>query len=402
MVRLGVDAKVNQFFDLAMTELAQHVLLPGATGTGKTTTLRRLADGTLASGWGVVVMDCKGSPALHAVAMSLARRYDLKFSAVQPDDPKSKGYNPCSGDAPTVANKLVGAFTYGANAEIYKLSALEVIPVIVRALIATGEPVTLDALYETLSRGGLAQLGRRIDDEALRNRVVSLESRDGLGANSFDGLRKRFGALIEGKFGELFHKTPVVDWDKALATPSVTYLGLSALASSEDVELMGRVYLQDIKQACFRRLQLIAEGVDITPVLLIIDEFAALREPAQVVDLLLQAREALMPVVISTQYLPQLPEVRQPLLQAGLLIVHRVASVDAEALAAEFGTRTVPEPTSQVDYETGETLKGSIRMVDKYHVHPNEFRDLAVGVVAIRARQTNRRKIVKVLREEAA
>ena len=50
-----------------------------------------------------------------------------------------------------------------------------------------------------------------------------------------------------------------------LAEPSVTYIALSALASSEDVELMGRVIAQDLKQVCSRRIRDIARGAQVVP-----------------------------------------------------------------------------------------------------------------------------------------
>src|SRR6202022_1847002 len=110
----------------------------------------------------------------------------------------------------------------------------------------------------------------------------------------------------------------------------------------------------------------------------IFDEFAALKEPEQISDLLLQARDARISVVMATQFLPQDPPVRQPALGAGVLIAHGLAHDDAEQIAKELGTRKVPFNTAQVDYETGESPKGSVRMVDEFNVHPNELRTMPV------------------------
>jgi signal recognition particle GTPase len=41
--------------------VARHIFLPGASGSGKTNTIACIADGVLASGHGVVIVDCKGS-----------------------------------------------------------------------------------------------------------------------------------------------------------------------------------------------------------------------------------------------------------------------------------------------------------------------------------------------------
>ena len=164
-VRLGIDAAGGRPFDLELPdELAMHTFLPGLSGSGKTTTLSRLADGALFNWHGVIFVDCKGGD-LGETARMLAERYDVPFLLVDPDDPETLGYNPCSGDAATVANKIVGAFSYGPNAEIYKNIAMEAIPVVVRGLMAAGDDVTLASVYGAFSAPGHGQ------DRAAHRRV---------------------------------------------------------------------------------------------------------------------------------------------------------------------------------------------------------------------------------------
>ena len=401
-IRLGLDNETRRPLDLELPELAQHVFLPGASGSGKTTTLTRLADGALANGYGVVIVDCKGGD-LGGVAGRLAATHGVPFHIVDPDDPDTLGYNPCSGDAASVANKLVGAFTFSPAAEIYKNIGMESIPVVVRGLQAAGERVTLEAVYEAFGTRGMERLAHRVEDERIRDRLLNLGDRDGdrAGKAGHSGLQHRLGALLEGKFGDLFRATAErsLDWDRALSEPAVTYVALSTMASSEDVELMGRVIAQDLKQVCARRLRALGRGERLLPALAIFDEFAALREAEQIVDLLLQARQALMPTVISVQYIPESVPVRKSVLGAGLIVAHRVEGEDAEAVATQFGTRRANEPTHQVNYETGESQMGSIRRVEKFNVHPNELRNFRPGQAAVRSVARQRYSIVQVHRE---
>jgi hypothetical protein len=399
-IRLGLDAESRRPFDLDLAELAQHVFLPGASGSGKTTTLTRLADGALAAGYGVVIVDCKGG-GLGGVARMLAVRYGVPFHLVDPDaldgsPDGSLGYDPCWGDPASVGNKLVGAFTYTGAAEVFKDAALEAIPLIVRALMAAGEPVTLKRLYDALGKGGMGNLARRVE-HPLRGELEVLDRTGGVGQSGYIGLQRRLGALRQGKFGELFTAQPALDWEGVLATPSVTYLVLRATASSEDVDLMGRLIAQDLKQACARRFRQLENGETLTPVLAIFDEFAALREAEQIVDLLLQARQALMPTVVSVQYLPESIPIRGAVLGAGLLLAHRVAGPDAEEVATQFGTRRTAEVTNQIDFESGFSEKGSIRQVEQFIVHPNQLRNLQPGQAAVRSVAGQRNAIVRVL-----
>jgi len=309
------------------------------------------------------------------------------------------GYDICGGDAAGIANKIIGAFKFEGAAEIYKNVAMEVMPVMCRALRASGSPVTLDALYDSLGKGGLANLGRHPGAEQYRKRLDALDAAGGVSAEGYIGLQKRFGALMEGKFGDLFRQRPALDWDDVTRRPGITYLALSATAASEDVDLFGRVITQDLKQLCDRRMRAIERGEAVVPLLVIYDEFAALNEAEQIVALLLQARQARVSVVIATQYLPEEIPIRVPALSAGVLIVHRLAHDDAEQLSKEMGTHTVPLTTQQIDYTTGESEKGSVRIVDEFNVHPNVIRELPTGTAAVYSRPTERRALVKIYRD---
>jgi hypothetical protein len=395
MIRLGIATDDGRPFDLGVDDIAQHVFIPGASGTGKTTTLVRLADGALAAGYGVIIIDCKGV-GLGGEARTLATRHDVPFTVVDPQDTSSVGYDPCSGDAPTIANKLIGAFSFSGEAEIYKQVAMEVIPVICRAMVASGVGITLDAIYDALGKGGLARLGRGDGAEEYRDRLEDMEHSGGVGTAGYVGLQKRLGALMEGTFGELFRKRPALDWREEMREPRVTYLSLSSTAASEDVELFGRVITQDLKQVCDQRMRAIERGEEPIPVLVIYDEFAALREARQVIDLLLQARQARVPLVVATQYLPEEVAIGKPVLSAGVLIVHRVEAEDADLIAAQFGTHTTTALTAQVNYETGESEKGSVRWVEEYEMHPNVLKELPVGMAAVFARRTGRKTVVRI------
>jgi hypothetical protein len=277
--------------------------------------------------------------------------------------------------------------------------------VLIRGLRAAGEPVTLEALYGVLYAGGMVGLTRRVPDtqQVLRERIRELSDRHAPYPAAFAGMRGRFGALLEGQYGELLNVAPGDDaatvFDVTAAFTSgggMTYISLPVLEAAEDVELMARVLAQDIKQVAAAR---IARG-ETGYALLVLDEFAGLREASQLDDLLLQAREARISCVVSTQFLPNLndaPGLRQALLSTGLFIGHQISPEDADIVAALFGTKKAIEVTHQVDYAIGTSEKGSMRRVDEYRVHPNELRDLKQGMAAVRIEPGTRRiAIVRV------
>ena len=398
-IRLGIDRESRRPFDLRPEELQQHVFLPGASGSGKTTTIGRLANGVLGLGCGVVIVDCKGGDLKETAAM-LASRWRVPFALVDSDDPQSIGYDPCTGDAADIANKLIGVFSYSPQAEIYKNVAMTVIPLLVRAMQAgEDQPITLNRLAEALIPGRMRQIGHFAGEPYQRELDIMADER-GVIAEGIAGLRVRFTALTQGKFGPLFNAgdegKPVLDWPEVLSSPSVTYVNLPATAASEDVELMGRIVAQDLKQQCAKRVRALAERQPVVPMLIIFDEFAALREAEQVVDLLLQARQAQMPAVVSTQYIPEKLNIRQAVLQAGLIIAHRLEATDAETIAAQFGTRRKFDYTVQIDQRVGPTGLGSVHRVDAYNVHPNDLRDMKRGYAAVRSVFRDESSIVQV------
>jgi hypothetical protein len=118
------------------------------------------------------------------------------------------------------------------------------------------------------------------------------------------------------------------------------------------------------------------------------------------VDLLLHARQAHAPLVVATQFLPEEVPILRPVMSAGILIVHRLEAEDAEKVAAQFGTHTTPMLTAQVDYETGLRQRGSVRWVEEFNFHPNDLKELPVGMAAVYARPTKRRMLVQVHRTE--
>jgi hypothetical protein len=388
-IRLGMDRESRRPFVLKSEELMQHVFLPGASGSGKTTTIATLGHAVTTIGFGVVIVDCKGGGGLRHAAQGLATRFKRPLHIVDVTDPESVGYNVCTGDAADISNKLVGMFSFGSGgAEFYRLVSMMVIPLLIRAMEKAGETVTLASLTEALIPGRLRQIAHRAGEPYARELTALIEDRNAI-SDGIAGLRVRLSALLNGKFQPLLRAgdegRPVLDWELALATPNVVYINLPATAASEDVELLGRVVAQDLKQQCAKRITAIRSGQSLAPALVVFDEFAALKEAEQIVDYLLQAREAHLPTVVSTQYIPETLSIRQAVLQSGIIIAHRVEAGDAEVIAAQFGTRVRWEASLQIDQLAGPTGLATAREQNAYRVNPNELRELRRGYAAVRS-----------------
>ncbi|HLZ30020.1 MAG TPA: type IV secretion system DNA-binding domain-containing protein [Chloroflexota bacterium] len=378
----------HQQFWLGLAELERHVTVIGTTGSGKTTTLGRLMDAAMTARWSVLVVDAKGGR-LANVCAALGTVHALPARVWLPGHPASWSYDLCAGEPTAVGNRLVGAFEHGRDGQVYRNLSQALVPMAARALLNSGQACTLDSLRFSLDEAHLAGLARREADVAIKAEMIAM-LQDPLHRRALSGLVGRFRSLRYGVFGPwLLPSDHTLDLADCLRAPGVTYLGLPATAASEDVALVGRVLIQHLKQLAYAGLWSDAPH----PGLVVFDEFASLGEAVQLVDLLLQAREARLAVVISTQQLPKEPVLRKALLGAGVLGVHQVgAPEDAEAMARALGTRSGTEIVRQIQLgPTGPLARRLLRGRESFLVTPDQIVRLPVGQAAVSVRFAQQR-----------
>ena len=126
--------------------------------------------------------------------------------------------------------------------------------------------------------------------------------------------------------------------------------------------------------------------------LIVVDEFATLHEAEQLVDLLLQAREARLALVVSSQFIPRAAALRHAVLGAGALVVHQLGSADdADLIARTLGTRTAVEVARQLQLTPSASMRRLLRPAAAYLVSPDELRRLAIGQAVVCVRHGQQR-----------
>jgi hypothetical protein len=379
---------VDSRFWLGLADLEHHLTVIGTTGSGKTTTLGRLMDAAMTAGWSVLVVDAKGGR-LANVCTALGAAHGRPARVWLPGHPASWTYDICAGDANAIGNRLVGAFEHGHDGQVYRNLSQALVPLAARSLIESGQACTLDSLRFSLDEAHLAGLARRVTDVTVKAELVAM-LQDGLHRKALSGLTGRLRSLRYRAFGPwLLPSDHTVDLAESLRSPALTYLGLPATAASEDVALVGRVLIQHLKQVAYAGLW----SDQPSPGLVIFDEFASLGEAVQLIDLLLQAREARLAVVVSTQQLPKEPVLRKALLGAGALGIHQVgAPEDADAIARALGSRTGTEIVRHIQLgPTGPIVRRMLRNRESFLISPDQLSRLPVGQMAICVRFAQQR-----------
>jgi hypothetical protein len=368
-----------QRFWLGLAELQRHATLIGTTGSGKTTTLGRLMHAAMSMGWPVIVVDAKGGQ-LATACQALGQLHAVPSRVWLPGHPSSWTYDPCGGEPTAIGNRLVGAFDHGREGQVYRNLAQALVPMAAASLVESGQACTLDTLRFSLDAAHLAGLARRVTDAAIKAELVSMLE-DDLHRRALSGLVGRLRSLRYGAFGRcLLPSERTIELAECLRP---------ATAASEDVALVGRVLIQHLKQVAYAELWSSEPHVG----LIVFDEFASLGEAVQLVDLLLQAREARLAVVVSTQQLPKEPVLRKGLLSAGLLLAHQIgAPEDGDAVARALGTRSGTEIVRHIQLgPAGPFARRWLRPRDSFLIGPDQLARLDIGQVAICVRLAQQR-----------
>jgi hypothetical protein len=171
----------------------RHVLIVGATGSGKTVSARRwLLARVLGDGSGVLVCDPKGDRGLEEDLRQVARVVGRPFVVFDPRDPKTDRWNPLwSNDIGAVVSRLVAPIAAGEGNARYYADLLQIhLGTVASALRAAGLwpanlPLLLDAAqlghYDRLlgavrdRHGGQAEITRRLREH--RDVITTPEAR---------------------------------------------------------------------------------------------------------------------------------------------------------------------------------------------------------------------------------
>ncbi len=376
------------FVSRGTTMSGSHVLIPGATGAGKTTSLAALlVDYVARSGFGAVILEAKTDASLLDAARRAAASRGARFHLFTPDGPGR--YDPLShGDVDERSERLLAVESWGsADASFYRQAASPFLRLVIRALDSSTEPVTLSAVARHCDPDELENLASRLDDPDLAGEVgLSVAALRGDQQRAVGGLRARLQNLASSEVsrrwlgppdgGEGFELRGIID------RREVAYFRFDTDRTGNVGRAVAQMVLLDLGAAASARM---GSGAG---TFVGIDEFGALEAPA-LERLFTRGRAAGFSVALGTQTLADLSAAGQGVRERvgatiSAIICHRIGEQgDAEWVAQLIGAVPTWQNTVRTDGLGRPTPEGTRTRGYRFEVNPSQLQRLGRGEACV-------------------
>ncbi|WP_044641379.1 type IV secretory system conjugative DNA transfer family protein [Risungbinella massiliensis] len=393
-VILGLDAD-NQPITLLDKEANMHSYISGATGAGKTNTIRIILESAIRRGKPCIIIDGKGDLGFMEEIRELAEFYNRDFQGFSYTG-KTK-YNPLRrGNYTELKDKLIAIEEW--TEPYYKRAAERYLQLVFKILQLAGRTIDLQTVQDMLTQKNLMEVLKSKDMKHVNKDQINVmkeyvNTLDSNHKNALDGLKDRLALLTESDVGPLFHETgdgdgDVIDLFEAIKQKKVIHMALSGLSYSSFTPALGAMIVEDLKSVAAA----VGEHGWIDHIYVVLDEFN-LFAGENVVNMINKSRSVGFCCLMATQELADLQAgggeelIGQVIGNTNVKIVHRQdVPSSAEYMAEVVGTVKVADKTTTTTATLFGALSsgvGSVRTIEEYRIHPNTLKTLRQGQAVV-------------------
>ncbi|WP_158500835.1 type IV secretion system DNA-binding domain-containing protein [Spiroplasma kunkelii] len=351
---------LNNKYGIPKTNLSQHTILVGTTGSGKTTTLMFLVKQlTQLFKQTTIIIDGKGD-------------IDL-INKVKQQDPNAfiweiggtTKYNPFgSKNSVVLSDKIMSVFDF--SEPYYQNIANNYLLLLLDTLLNNNIAISFDNLVKYFP---IKQLEKIIH---FNNNNISLLSN--FSEKDINGLYNQlsiYNKQLNASFDKDNNLLELITKHKTILF-SINSLMYPKLAGS-----VAKIIIQDLKE--LTTLKPVNQKINI-----VLDEFNVFASET-IINLINKSRSFNYQCFLSFQTINDLKTNNMNLTDTifgnvNSIVCHNIKDPNtAEYVASVFGTQETEKLTRQLDFKNNTTNMGSVRSVDEFVVHPNDLKTLKIG-----------------------
>lgn len=437
-VLIGID-ELGKPYNMKNGEINQHMLCVATTGGGKTVLLLGYIEDALRRNKPVIFVDGKGDVKTADDIQGICDKYGVKFHVFS--DTNNLTYNPIrNGNKTVIKDKLMNILEW--SEQFYMNQSENLLQNIIgfiddynfnRDLETVAKYLDEEAVRNVLENDLVEKVTKVkkkkkvelvksdsavedafFEDDAKSEEIIEVEEeikttepserakeyenkffgRYGEKLSAFagvEGLRTQIYTLLDSEVGELFQeKEGGIDLVEIAEKREVILFSMDGMKYQRFLNKLARLVILDINYLVSERY-----GRKEDPVLSIYDEFAKYGTP-DIVDTINKSRSAGFECIIATQTLADINKIEAGLVEQIIGNCNTYAfgwsndDYTIEKMINTLGTYQDDDITYQIE-KYGHSLKridmkaekGTMRSVNKFHIHPSQIRGFKTGEFAI-------------------
>ncbi|WP_426605996.1 type IV secretory system conjugative DNA transfer family protein [Spiroplasma endosymbiont of Glossina fuscipes fuscipes] len=373
---------LNNKYGIPKTNLTQHTLLVGTTGSGKTTTLMQIIkELRFKFRETTIIIDGKGDIDL------IGKVKQLDLNAFIWEIGGATEYNPfATKDSVVLSDKIMSLFDF--SEPFYRDKAKHYLLILLNVLIEKKIDISLNNIIEYFN---IEKLLKLVDVKSVNYDMLS----NNFAEKEISGIISKLNITnmqLNNSIGDNNNLLELITKHKTIL------FSINSLKYPELAGAVGKIIIQDLKE--LTTLKPVNQKINI-----VLDEFNVFASET-IVNLINKSRSFNYQCFLSFQTINDLKTKNMNLIDTifgnvSTIVCHNIKDPNtAEYVASVFGTQETEKLTRQLDFKNNTADMGSVRSVDEFIVHPNDLKTLKIGECYLKTTLPSGKLFIKKIQVE--